>query len=141
MSYANIRASVRPSYSILPSPPPLPFLLPSSLLSFLPLSYYLSSELFIQVQSLAFLFAGKVWGYRPVISLFINCIHLAGVIKKHTLSPLENLRGWQGHLLWPSRTLCSGNVASSSGFDSLPNFVLFEGKSDSRTVHETNSLP
>lgn len=100
--YLSVRLAVV-QYSGFPSPSSFPPPLLSALL--FPLSYYLSSEPFIHVQLLAFCFVFPMRRRRssgatePLMARFINCINLSELQrwKKHTLSTLENLRGWQGH--------------------------------------------
>lgn len=150
---ANIWAFVRLSYSILASPPPLPFLLPSSLLRFslFPIIFHLSHSSEYNCLLSAFCckrqYSSESRGYGPLMARFINCINLPELErlkKKHTHYPLWKIWGvgkdMTLSLLWPSRTLCSGNVASSSGLDLLPNFALFERNSHFRRVQKRQYL-
>lgn len=79
---ANIWAFVRLSYSILASPPPLPFLLPSSLLRFslFPIIFHLSHSSEYNCLLSAFCckrqYSSESRGYGPLMARFINCINL-----------------------------------------------------------------
>jgi len=147
--YLSVRSAVV-QYSGFPSPSSFPPPLVSAPL--FPLSSYLSFQPFIHVQLLAFCckrqYSSESRGYGPLMGRFVNCINLPKLErlkkKKHThtipFGKFERLaRTWLS-LLWPSRTLCSGNVASSSGLDLLPNFALFESNSHFKRVQKWQYL-